>query len=234
MHTAFDRLMAVVRRLRVRRVDFALRWRARWHRAELVCSIADDVRIGRRLRISVQAGTQNVVRIERGSQLWDDVRIELRGGSLLIGSGAVVKSRCVLGVGGILELRGTNLLQHGCIIHCDEAVTLEEYAVLAEYTTVIDSRHVLGGPDGEWLHRIETSPVVIGPNAWIGAKATVARGVHVGKDAVVSANSLVIKDVPPGHLVSGVPAEVIRPLGETSAPDRPAGVTDSTVSASSS
>jgi acetyltransferase-like isoleucine patch superfamily enzyme len=164
--------------------------------------------------------------------LWDDVRIELRGGSLLIGSGAVVKTRCVLGVGGAIELRGTNLLQHGCIVHCDEAVTLEEYAVLAEYATVIDSSHVLGGPDGEWLHRVKTSPVVIGRNAWIGAKATIARGVHVGQGAVVSANSLVVKDVPPGHLVSGVPAQVIRPLAEE--PLRWAGVTDPTVAASSS
>ena len=123
--------MARLLRLRVRLVVLALRWRARWHRAELVCDIDPDVRIGRRLRISVQAGTRNVVRIERGSQLWDDVRIELRGGSLLIGPGADIKTRCVLGVGGVLELQGANLLQHGCIIHCDEAVTLEEYAVLA-------------------------------------------------------------------------------------------------------
>jgi acetyltransferase-like isoleucine patch superfamily enzyme len=109
---------------------------------------------------------------------------------------------------------------------------LEEYAVLAEYASVIDSSHVLGGPDGEWLHQVKTSPVVIGRNAWIGAKATIARGVHVGEGAVVSANSLVVKDVPPGHLVSGVPAQVIRPVAEE--PRRWAGVTDPTVAASSS
>jgi acetyltransferase-like isoleucine patch superfamily enzyme len=212
MHAVHDRLVAALLRLRVRLVVLALRWRSRWHRAELVCDIDPDVRIGRRLRISVQAGTRNVVRIERGSRLWDDVQIELRGGSLLIGSGADVKTRCVLGVGGVLELQGTNLLQHGCIVHCDEAVTLEEYAVLAEYATVIDSSHVLGGADGEWLHRVKTEPVVIGRNAWICAKATIARGVHVGESAVIAANSLVLKDVPPGQLASGVPAEVVRPL----------------------
>jgi acetyltransferase-like isoleucine patch superfamily enzyme len=232
MHTAFDRLTAVVLRLRHWRTAFALKWRARWHRAELVCSIADDVRIGRRLHISIQAGTRNVVRIEGGSQLWDDVRIELRGGSLLIGAGGVVKSHCVLGVGGVIDFRGGNVLQHGCVIHCDEAITFGEYTGLGEYTTVIDSRHVLGGSDGEWVHRIATAPVVIGRNVWIGSKATIARGVHVGDGAVLSANSLVIKDVPTGHLVSGVPAAIVRPLAEL--PRTPDAVTDSTVSASSS
>ncbi len=210
MHAVHDRLVGALLRLRVRLVVLALRWRSRWHRAELVCEVDPDVRIGRRLRISVQAGTRNVVRIEGRSRLWDDVRIELRGGSLLIGSGADIKTRCVLGVGGVLELQGANLLQHGCIIHCDEAVTVEHHAGLGEYTTVIDSSHVLGGPEGQWLHRIRTAPVVIGRNAWIGAKATIARGVHVGEDAVVGANSLVVKDVPPGQLASGVPAQVVR------------------------
>ncbi len=212
MHVAYDHVVAAVLRLRVRLVVLTLRWRSWWHRVELTCDIDPDVRIGRRLRISVQPGTRNVVRIGPGSRLWDDVRIELRGGSLLIGSGADIKTRCVLGVEGVLELRGANVLQHGCIIHCDESVTLEEYAVLAEYTTVIDSSHVLGGADGEWLHRVKTAPVVIGRNAWICAKATIARGVHVGERAVVAANSLVLNDVPPGQLASGVPAEVVRPL----------------------
>jgi acetyltransferase-like isoleucine patch superfamily enzyme len=210
--------VSAARRLRVRRVVLALRWRARWHRAELSCDIEPGVRIGRRLRITVQANTRNEVRIERGSRLWDDVRIELRGGSLRIGSGTDIKSRCVLGIGGVLHLQGSNLLQHGCIVHCDEAVTLEEFAMLAEYTTVIDSSHVLGGPDGAWVHRIKTAPVVIGRSVWICAKATVARGVHVGERAVVAANSLVLEDVPPGQLASGVPAVVVRPLANEPAP----------------
>ena len=232
MHSAYDHLVAALLRLRVRRLVLMLRWRARWHRAQLVCQIDPTVPIGRRLRISIQPRTRNTVRIESGSRLWDDVRIELRGGSLFIGSGADVKSRCVLGVGGVLQIRGGNVLQYGCIIHCDEAVTLESHAGLGEYTTVIDSSHVVGGPDGEWLHQIKTVPVVIGRNAWIGAKATIGRGVRVGEGAVVGANSLVVKDVPLGHLASGVPAQVIRPLaGE---PRRSAAVTNSTLSASSS
>lgn len=212
MHTAYDHLTASLLRLRVRFVILSLQWRARWHRAEVACKIDLDARLGRRLRISVESGTRNILRIERGSRLWDDVRIELRGGSLLVGAGVDVKPRCVLGVGGDLTLSGGNVLQQGCILHCDDAITMREHCSLGEYTTVIDSSHVPGGPDGAWLHRIKTSPIVIERNAWICAKATIARGVRIGEGAVVGANSLVVKDVPAGTLASGIPAQIARQL----------------------
>jgi acetyltransferase-like isoleucine patch superfamily enzyme len=57
-------------------------------------------------------------------------------------------------------------------------------------------------------------PVVIGDNVIIGANCTILPGVRVGDGAVISAMSLVNKDVPAGMAVGGVP---ISPLGETGA-----------------
>jgi len=54
-----------------------------------------------------------------------------------------------------------------------------------------------------------TGEVVVGERAMIGAGAIVLPGVHVGRDAQVSANSLVTEDVPAGATVAGVPAEVV-------------------------
>jgi serine O-acetyltransferase len=48
---------------------------------------------------------------------------------------------------------------------------------------------------------------VIGDGVYIGTNAVVAGDVHVGDGAVVSACSLVTRDVPPGMLARGVPAE---------------------------
>ena len=48
---------------------------------------------------------------------------------------------------------------------------------------------------------------VIGDGVYIGTNAVVAGNVHVGDGAVVSACSLVTRDVPPGMLARGVPAE---------------------------
>ncbi len=56
----------------------------------------------------------------------------------------------------------------------------------------------------------ETGPTVIGNDVWIGDGAIVLGGVTVGTGAVVAANAVVIKDVPPYAIVGGVPARLIR------------------------
>lgn len=54
--------------------------------------------------------------------------------------------------------------------------------------------------------------VIIGNNVWIGDKAAVLSGVHVGNNVIIAANAVVTKDVPDNSLVAGVPAKVIKRL----------------------
>lgn len=49
----------------------------------------------------------------------------------------------------------------------------------------------------------------IGDDVWIGQDALVLRGIKVGTGAVVAANAVVTRDVPPYAIVAGVPAKVI-------------------------
>ena len=51
--------------------------------------------------------------------------------------------------------------------------------------------------------------VVIGENVWIGDKATILPGVSIGDGAVIGANAVVTKDVPPYSVVVGNPAKII-------------------------
>ena len=55
---------------------------------------------------------------------------------------------------------------------------------------------------------------VIGKGAKIGANATLLPGVTVGENALVGAGSVVVRDVPPGTVVAGNPARVIRQVSE--------------------
>ena len=57
---------------------------------------------------------------------------------------------------------------------------------------------------------ISKGPVVIDDNVWIGEKASIMPGVHIGKGVIVAANSVVTKDVPSYCVVAGVPAKVIK------------------------
>lgn len=46
-------------------------------------------------------------------------------------------------------------------------------------------------------------PVTLCGDNWIGANATILKGVTIGEGAIVAAGSLVIKDVPPYAIVGG-------------------------------
>ena len=59
---------------------------------------------------------------------------------------------------------------------------------------------------------VSKGPVIIEDNVWIGDKATICPGVHVGRNAIIGANSVVTKDVPTNAVVGGNPAKIIRIL----------------------
>ena len=75
--------------------------------------------------------------------------------------------------------------------------------------------HVVGDANGH----ATPSPVVIEDLVWIGAGATILRGVHVGRGASIAAGSVVTKDVAAGAVVGGVPARVLRAADAANAPN---------------
>lgn len=52
--------------------------------------------------------------------------------------------------------------------------------------------------------------IIVDDDCWIGAKSTILDGVHIQKESVVAAGSVVTKNVPAGSIVAGVPAKVLR------------------------
>ncbi len=52
-------------------------------------------------------------------------------------------------------------------------------------------------------------PVVIGNDVWIGMNATILSGVNIGDGAVIGAQSVIAKDVPPYAIVVGNPARIV-------------------------
>lgn len=56
----------------------------------------------------------------------------------------------------------------------------------------------------------QKTPLIIGHDVWIGSNVVLKGGLKIGTGAVVAANSVVTKDVPPYTIVGGNPAKVIR------------------------
>ncbi len=69
---------------------------------------------------------------------------------------------------------------------------------------LISQQVTIGGRSG-----IEGAPV-IGDYVRIGAGAKILGNITVGDFAVIGANAVVVKDVPPGAVVAGVPARILR------------------------
>ncbi len=68
-------------------------------------------------------------------------------------------------------------------------------------------------------------PITLADNVWLGAGVIVCPGVTIGQDTVVGAGAVVTRDLPPGVVAAGVPARVLREIGEqdhAEVPGRPA------------
>ncbi len=68
--------------------------------------------------------------------------------------------------------------------------------------------HYIQVPENKKI-AFDIAPVVIGKFVFVGAGAKILPGVTIGDGAIISANSMIIKDVQPFQIVAGNPAKVI-------------------------
>lgn len=102
---------------------------------------------------------------------------------------------------------------HGSCIHACNSITIGKNCLIAANCQIIDSNgHDLSFPDVE--NRINTKglskPIIIEDNVWIGANTIVLPGVTIGNGSVISASSVVVKDVPPMVISGGNPSVVLK------------------------
>lgn len=74
--------------------------------------------------------------------------------------------------------------------------------------------NIMGGGWEKFAPKLDDLPLkgdtVVGNDVWIGQNVTVLPGVHIGDGAIIAANSVVAKDVPPYCIAGGNPCRVIR------------------------
>jgi acetyltransferase-like isoleucine patch superfamily enzyme len=204
--------MTALYRFRRAKVILRMRVAAKWRGSVVQVDIAPDVRFARQIGIHVQGGTKNVVRIREGSTIGDRVLFLLKGGTILFGERTEIRRDTVLNVSGRLELEGENIISWANLIHCADSVRFGRLSSTNEWVTIVDSSHYFTEPDAFFHHNVKTGPIDIGYNSWICSKATVARNASVGDHCIIAGNSVVTGAIPSGHLASGVPAQIVRPL----------------------
>lgn len=99
---------------------------------------------------------------------------------------------------------GTYLNRNVEIIAAQEVLIGKECMIAWDVVIMDTDQHGIGGAPAV------SRPVHIGDRVWVGCRALILKGVTIGDDAVVAAGAIVTKDVPPGAVVAGQAANVIR------------------------
>jgi len=91
-------------------------------------------------------------------------------------------------------------------------VVIEDDVMFAANVFVADGTHASLSGDVPYKYQGITTPepIRIGRGAWIGQNAVILPGVTIGELAIVAANSVVNRDVPPRTIVAGSPARAIK------------------------
>lgn len=141
-------------------------------------------------------------------------------GATVVLRGVVLGRGCqvVAGPGAVIDIAADSVGPHSVIV-ARQRVEIGEGAFLAEMTVVRDSDHDRSGGVSLRFGAHRSGAVRIGRDVWLGSRATVLLGVHIGDGATVGAAAVVTRDVPAGVTVVGVPA---RPIRARQALDEPA------------
>ena len=97
----------------------------------------------------------------------------------------------------------------GAQIRCKERISIGKNCAIARNVLVMDfDAHRIIYMDGT-TNKV-TAPITIGNSVWIGAGATILKGVTIGDNAIIGAGAVVTKDVKANTIVAGNPARLIR------------------------
>lgn len=94
-----------------------------------------------------------------------------------------------------------------------EGVTIEDEVFIGHGVMFINDKYPRAtNPDGSSQTEADWTviPTRVERRASIGSNATILCGVTIGEGAIIGAGSVVTRDVPPGMIVAGVSARVIR------------------------
>jgi acetyltransferase-like isoleucine patch superfamily enzyme len=118
-------------------------------------------------------------------------------------SGAVIEIGQDVGMSGAVICAAISVrIGNGCLFGADVQITDTDFHPVAAENRRYEKR----------ADRIGAAGIVIEDNVFLGAGVRVLKGVRIGRDAVVGAGTLVVRDVPPGTVFAGVPGKVIRPV----------------------
>lgn len=146
--------------------------------------------LGKRVEVWARPGYGQLI-LGRWVHVGDENRLRCHEGVLTIGD------KCVFGRDNTINCYLDTEIGAGTIV--------ADWVYICDFDHVTDDIHTPIKDQG-----IVKSPVRIGADVWIGAKATVLRGASIGHGSVVAAHAVVRGSMPPFSIIGGVPARVLK------------------------
>lgn len=166
-------------------------WRLIWFRLLHPHVVLEGfVFIGRRVRIRARRGYGRVI-IGRWVHLGEGVQLRAHEGTLRVGDKTVFGQATT--VNAYLD------------VEIGERCLVSDWIYIGDFDHVYSEVHLPIKDQG-----IAKTPVRIGPDCWIGNRATVLRGTVLGHGSVVGANAVVKGQFPPESVIAGIPGRVIK------------------------
>jgi len=184
------------------------------------CAIADHAVLGKRPRLARHSSARGEVgdlelaagvSIGTAAVVFAGTQV---GEGAIIGDQSFVRERTAIGPGSVIG-RGSSV-DNDVVVGA--RVRVQSNVYLTAFTVVEDD--VFVGPgvsttNDDTMSRHDDSYALRGALLRrVGGSAVLTPGVEVGEEAFVAAGALLTRDVPPRAVAMGVPARVVREVGE--------------------
>lgn len=113
----------------------------------------------------------------------------------------------------MLRLGRDIYIAYGCVFLANSEITVGDEVLFGPYAVISSSNHTRINRSYRY-GRTECAPVSLGRGVWVGAHSVITAGSIVGEGSVVAAGAVVAEEVPADVIVGGVPAKVIKRLGD--------------------
>ena len=140
--------------------------------------------------------------------------VQVIKGQLKAGKRMLLSTHAELRSYGDLQIGYNFCLNSYSRIIAHDKITIGNNVTLAQFVTILDHDHnyEVNLQGDLCLNGYKTAPISIGNNVWIADKVTILKGVTIGDNVIIGANSLVVKDVESNSIVGGVPAKLLKKI----------------------
>jgi maltose O-acetyltransferase len=150
-----------------------------------------------------------------------DAERELRDGLLRellgeVGEGVVVRPPFYCDYGSYISIGAGTFVNFDCVLLDVAPIRIGAACQLASHVQLLAATHPID-PEPRRLGWEYGEPITIADNVWLGGGAIVCPGVTIGENTVVGAGAVVTRDLPAGVVAAGMPARVVREIGEQDA-----------------